>query len=229
MISLVPFVIKKKILRCRSSTPGPIFCHPGGSALTRPAVLSRLRGCLRSAGHKFLKYTVYPKKYAHGFCFAVLCCGYTLTDFPISIRLTSLALWQSNNCPSASKATLMNMDQYFMWIHYERLHNHNKAKHNKTVCIFLGIYCDCHSFRIGKATDIAISGYSKMQICIAGRWTSNAYKKIYQTKCHKFLISQSLDCWFAPHNLDHAFCSQSSLTQFQGFRYCRTGLLVLLI
>ena len=85
--------------------------------------------------------TVYPKKYAHGFCFAVLCCVYTLTDFPISIRLTSLALWQSNDCPSASKATLMNMDKYFMWIHYKRLHNHNKAKHNKTVCIFLGIYC----------------------------------------------------------------------------------------
>ena len=98
-------------------------------------------------------HTVYPKKYAHGFCFAVLCCGYTLTDFPISIRLTSLALWQSNDCPSASKATLMNMDKYFMWIHYERLHNHNKAKHNKTVCIFLGIYCICiselgqHKFR----------------------------------------------------------------------------------
>ena len=71
----------------------------------------------------------------------MLCCGYTLTDFPISIRLTSLALWQSNDCPSASKATLMNMDKYFMWIHYEWLHNHNKAKHNKTVCIFLGIYC----------------------------------------------------------------------------------------
>ena len=80
-------------------------------------------------------YTVYPKKYAHGFCFAVLCCGYTLTDFLISIRLTSLALWQSNDCPSASKATLMNMDKYFMWIHYEWLHNHNKAKHNKTVYV----------------------------------------------------------------------------------------------
>ena len=93
------------------------------------------------------QYTVYPKKYAHGFCFAVLCCGYTLTDFPISIRLTSLALWQSNDCPSASKATLMNMDKYFKWIHYERLHNTNKAKHNKTVCIFLGIYCKIlHSF-----------------------------------------------------------------------------------
>ena len=83
-------------------------------------------------------HTVYPKKYAHGFRFAVLCCGYTLTGFPISIRLTSLALWQSNDCPSASKATLMNMDKYFMWIHYERLHNHNKAKHNKTVAYFLG-------------------------------------------------------------------------------------------
>ena len=93
--------------------------------------------------------TVYPKKYAHGFCFAMLCCGYTLTDFPIPIRLTSLALWQSNDCPSASKATLMNMDKYFMWIHYERLYNHNKAKHNKTVCIFLGIYCSDSRKRYG--------------------------------------------------------------------------------
>ena len=25
--------------------------------------------------------SVYPKKYAHGFCFAVRCCGYTLTEF----------------------------------------------------------------------------------------------------------------------------------------------------
>ena len=92
--------------------------------------------------------TVYPKKYAHGFCFAVLCCGYTLTDFPISIRLTSLALWQSSDCPSASKETLMNMDKYFMWIHYEWLHNHNKAKHNKTVCIFLRIYCMSHCLHV---------------------------------------------------------------------------------
>ena len=75
--------------------------------------------------------------------FALLCFVVVIhwLFFFIFIRLTSLALWQSNDCPSASKATLMNMDKYFMWIHYERLHNHNKAKHNKTVCIFLGIYC----------------------------------------------------------------------------------------
>ena len=74
----------------------------------------------------------------------MLCCALLwlyIDWFPISIRFTSLALWQSNDCPRASKATLMNMDKYFMWIHYERMHNHNKAKHNKTMCIFLGIYC----------------------------------------------------------------------------------------
>ena len=87
----------------------------------------------------------------------MLCCGYTLTDFPISIRLTSLALWQSNDCPSASKATLMNMDKYFMWIHYERLHNHNKAKHNKTVCIFLGIYCIYRLYRFTQLRNILIT------------------------------------------------------------------------
>ena len=111
-----------------------------------PKLWNMIYGLMGTSWHEdaYIQYvwvTVYPKKYAHGFCFAVLCCGYTLTDFPISIRLTSLALWQSNDCPSASKATLMNIDKYFMWIHYEGLHNHNKAKHNKTVCIFLGIYC----------------------------------------------------------------------------------------
>ena len=86
----------------------------------------------------------------------LLCCAllWLYIDFPISIRLTSLALWQSNDCPSASKAPLMNMDKYFMWIHYERLHKHNKAKHNKTVCIFLGIYSMPHSASISEARDM---------------------------------------------------------------------------
>ena len=99
---------------------------------------------LRFLGGGFVQYI--PRNMHTGFCFAVLCCGYTLTDFPIPIRLISLALWQSNDCPNASKATLMKMDKYFMWIHYERLHNHNKAKHNKTVCIFLGIYCSSFNY-----------------------------------------------------------------------------------
>ena len=104
--------------------------------------MRKLNGSFHSDMPTATEATVYPKKHAHGYCFDVLCFGYTLIDFPISIRLTSLALWQSNDCPSASKATLMNIDKYLMWNHYEILHNHNKAKHHKTVCIFLGIYCN---------------------------------------------------------------------------------------
>ena len=129
--------------------------------------------------------TVYPKTYAHGFCFAVLCCGYTLTDFPISIMLTSLALWQSNDCPSASKATLMNMDKYFMWIHYERLHNHNKAKHNKTVCIFLGIYCMFSLFDTTLYVNYPWRNIYKTQKVWRNQWH------------HKWLISWFFNMYYA--------------------------------
>ena len=61
---------------------------------------------------------------------------------------------------------LMNMDKYFMWIHYERLHNHNKAKHNKTVCIFLGIYCS-----LNKPWKTLTSKSKTVQICM-GRKSS---------------------------------------------------------
>ena len=117
--------------------------------------------------------TVHPKKYAHGICFAVFCCGDTLTDFPISIRLTWLALWQSNDCPSASKATHMNMDKYFMWIHYERLHNHNKAKHNKTVCIFLGIYCNYILHSKDQEVETLECNFNDTRIC---GWSSRYVK-----------------------------------------------------
>ena len=134
-------------------------------------------------------FTVYPKKYAHGFCFAVLCRGYTLTDFAISIRLTSLALWQSNDCPSASKATLMNMDEYFMWIHYERLHNNNKAKHNKTVCIFLGIYCIWN-----------FKSYGNNLL----RNMSLVYQ---QEACGRLIFSFEMICIWTPRFITHGFVS----------------------
>ena len=125
----------------------------------------KIRPCVSGISIQYI-----PRNMHTGFCFAVLCCGYTLTDFPISIRLTSLALWQSNDCPSASKATLMNTDKYFMWIHYERLHNHNKAKHNKTVCIFLGIYCICCSVLVTTSVLIYILGMSSSCCLMCVHW-----------------------------------------------------------
>ena len=149
--------------------------------------------------------TVYPKKYAHGFCFAVLCCGYTLTDFPISIRLTSLALWQSNDYPSASKATLMNMDKYFMWIHYERLHNHNKAKHNKTVCIFLGIY---------RRYDISAALYhiaGMFRGCGNEFWLNNEYIWVPWTRMARLTdknLPETLYHSLSPHYAKHVIPNQ---------------------
>ena len=67
-------------------------------------------------------HTVYPKKYAHGFCFAVLCCGYTLNDFPKSIRLTSLA-----NCGNLTIVPVPAKQPWWIWIN--------------TSCEFIMNYC----------------------------------------------------------------------------------------
>ena len=94
--------------------------------------------------HMAQQFTVYPKKYAHGFCWL---CFVVVIHWLIFPYPSGLLHWHCGNriLPSASKATLMNMGKYFMWMHYERLHNHNKTKHNKTVCIFLWIYCSCRN------------------------------------------------------------------------------------
>ena len=43
-----------------------------------------------------------------------------------------------------------------------------------------------HSFRIGKATDMWKQGYTDMQICLAGRWNSKAYKKYIKPQILRF-------------------------------------------
>ena len=63
-----------------------------------------------------------------------------------SILITSLALGQSYDCPSASEATLIVMGKYITWLTRIWQYNHNdkkkqKKQHNKIVCIFHGIYC----------------------------------------------------------------------------------------
>ena len=111
----------------------------------------------------------------------LLCCALLwlyIDWFSISITLTSLAQWQSNDCPCASKVTLMNMDKYFIWIHYERLHNHNKAKHNKTVCIFLGIYCMIISWAISYTALDNISS-----ICWSQGWCTRLLVHMFTIQC----------------------------------------------
>ena len=66
-----------------------------------------------------------------------------------------------------------------MWIHYERLHNHDKAKHNKTVCIFLGIYCIWY---VG--TGAAVAGSLKSELGF-GPYIPTVYPKKY---AHGFVV-----------------------------------------
>ena len=145
----------------------------------------------------------------------MLCCGYTLTDFPISIRLISLALWQSNDCPSASKATLMNMDKCFMWIHYERLHYRNKAKHNKTVCIFLGIYCICPPFgwdRINRSRYIDVLHWTWKRVT-----SIVSFIKSWEVRCITYVCGCTCIKYFRMlrHMHAHTYIKLRLLNQYQ--------------
>ena len=76
----------------------------------------------------------------------------------------------------------MNMDKYFMWIYYERLHNHNKAKHNNTVCIFLGIYCTSDNW----VSDPIDKGLPSVRIEAIG-WFNNELASVYGMECEQNL------------------------------------------
>ena len=67
---------------------------------------------------------------------------FTGTGAIVFFRVAPLALGQSHSydCTSASEATLKNMDKCIACVHNTWLHNLDKTKHNKTVCIFQGMY-----------------------------------------------------------------------------------------
>ena len=96
--------------------------------------------------------TVYHKTYAHGFCFVVVI-HWLIFTYP-----SGVLHWHCGNltiAPVPAKQPWWIWKKYFMWIHYERLHNLNKAKHNETVCIFLGMYCICGSPGLNVFTKIS--------------------------------------------------------------------------
>ena len=67
--------------------------------------------CRTECQHVFwMILTVYPKKYALGFCFAVLCCGYTLTDFPFP---SGLLHW---HCGNLTIAPVPAKQPWWIWI-----------------------------------------------------------------------------------------------------------------
>ena len=77
-----------------------------------------------------------------------------------------------------------------MWIHYERLHNHNKAKHNKTVCIFLGIYCKVHTVTCHHLLTLALGQLSENEMTsIHQQRNSHGQRTVYPKKyAHGFVV-----------------------------------------
>ena len=81
-----------------------------------------------------------------------------ITYLPISFRVTSLALGQSYDCPSASEVTLKNMDKMIC----------TKTQQNTTMPIFRGIYCNMDDAKIG--------------LILAQIWLIMAYLQSYYEK-----------------------------------------------
>ena len=92
-----------------------------------------------------LFHTVYPKKYGHGFCFAVLCCGRHWLIFPYP---SGLLHWHDGNL---TIAPVPAKQPWWIWINTsgEFIMNDcittTKQSTTKTVCTFLGIYCTFQS------------------------------------------------------------------------------------
>ena len=148
--------------------------------------------------------TVYPKKYAHGFCFAVLCCGYTLTDFPISIRLTSLALWQSNDCPVPAK------QPWWIWINTSCDFIMNdcitttKQSTPKPCAYFLGYTVYCHLLSLLNITTVysnILNGLRDM-ILPESKWNYKNINKISDTHCTRYMFLNNLSI----NDVDELYC-----------------------
>ena len=86
-----------------------IYIHLG--TLSRQAsTVGHINGdTIPSAGDR---NTVYPKKYAHGFCFIVLCCGYTKQPWWIWINTTCEFI--INDCIATTKQSTTKPCAYFL-------------------------------------------------------------------------------------------------------------------
>ena len=101
----------------------------------------------RSGTHRFpssnatVTYTVYPKKYAHGFvvlCFVVVMQSFIMNSYEVFIHIHQgcfAGIWAIVRLP---KCQWSKPDGYGKISQCITTTKHSKAK---TVCIFLGIYC----------------------------------------------------------------------------------------
>ena len=126
--------------------------NPPTNTLFRPSVCpQRFRAffweCMGEMAYNWACWcTVYPKKYAHGFCFAVLCCGYIhWLIFPYPYP-SGLLHW---HCGNLTIAPVPAKQTWWIWINtsYEFIMNDcittTKQSITKPCAYFLGYTVSC--------------------------------------------------------------------------------------
>ena len=86
-------------------------------------------------------YTVYPKKYAHGFvvlCFVVVMQSFIMNSYEVFIHIHQGCFAGTGAIVRLPQCQWSKPDGYGKISQYITTTKHSKAK---TVCIFLGIYC----------------------------------------------------------------------------------------
>ena len=89
-------------------------------------------------------YTVYPKKYAHGFvvlCFVVVMQSFIMNSHEVFIHIHQGCFAGTGAIVRLPQCQWSKPDGYVKISHCITTTKHSKAK---TVCIFLGIYCIWH-------------------------------------------------------------------------------------
>ena len=117
----------------------------------------------------FLRHTVYPKKYAHGFvvlCFVVVMQSFIMNSHEVFIHIHQGCFAGTGAIVRLPQCQWSKPDGYGKISQCIATTKHSKAK---TVCIFLGIYCICMLSLEKEASNWYLQ-------CQNQKWNSNGFQ-----------------------------------------------------
>ena len=157
---------------------------------------------------KYPLCTVYPKKYSHGFvvlCFVVVMQSFTMNSHEVFIHIHQGCFAGTGAIVRLPQCQWSKPDGYGKISQCITTTKHSKAK---TVCIFLGIYCNSNRNIAGSLTVYCTPTSTKLNggklvsrypsVCLSVRlWMESCLLCIFRNTC----LIQVLD---ALYGLDHA-------------------------
>ena len=105
-------------------------------------LLHKVDPLYNTAHHDIISHTVYPKKYAHGFvvlCFVVVMQSFIMNSHEVFIHIHQGSFADTGAIVRLPQCQWSKPDGYGKISQCITTTKHSKAK---TVCIFLGIYCN---------------------------------------------------------------------------------------